>query len=114
MKGLENVAEDPEPLCLLGDTLDDEALRGSDEDPDVPREKVTTMASGVRGRIRVDRHDATITAKTPRKIPYYPNGQWRQTKEETQRTSLSEHDRRQRKKRTRGAMGDWVRRTAEQ
>ena len=108
--------DEPDVIAELEapDDNPDEYLGGSDEDPDVPAEKIDTDYRGVESRRKVDRYGARITTKTPRKIPYFTNAQWGKLPALQAKEMLDDYDRRQRKKRIRGARGDWARLTTDQ
>ena len=92
----------------------DENLGGSDEDPDEPVDKVITDYRGYDRTVKVDRHGTMITAKTPRKIPFYTNQQWREIGPAMQVVMLKDYDKRQARKRIRGVRGVWTDLTDEQ
>ena len=89
------IDENPDALMALEEGSDEEEfLGGEDEDPDVPINKIIRDIHGNEKTIKVDRFGTMMTKKTPRKIPYYTNEQWREIAEPTRIVMLKDWDKR--------------------
>ena len=105
----EVIEENPDAIIMLEEDSDGEdALGGSDEDPDIPTVKQYTDYRGVTRSVKTDRFGTMITAKTPQKIPYYTNEGWRQIDAPTRVIMLQDWKKRQKRKAIRGVRGEWT------